>query len=86
MDKKEVAANLLEKGGLFKIALGLIMDYVGTNSRLFEKDDLERRARVLELEVGDSITNFTTALKGKPPNTDELVEHIFRELRRLSRS
>jgi hypothetical protein len=43
---------LLEKKYI-DIAYGLILEYIGDNIKLFERDDIERRARILELQIKD---------------------------------
>src|SRR3989304_8310179 len=52
MDKKETIQMLVD-GKYYEIAFSLLMDYIGENFRMFEKDDLERRARILELQLRD---------------------------------
>lgn len=52
MDNKEIT-QMLASGKYYEIASILLMEYIGANARFFEKDDLERRARILELQLHD---------------------------------
>jgi len=52
MDEKELL-QMLADNKYYEIALNSLMEYIGENSRRFERDDLERRARILELQLRD---------------------------------
>ncbi|RLC63494.1 MAG: DUF262 domain-containing protein [Chloroflexi bacterium] len=52
MNVKELL-QMLEDNKYYEVALNSLMEYVGENARRFEHDDLERRARILELQLRD---------------------------------
>jgi len=73
MNNTEIDTMLTEKK-YFETAYGLLMDYIGENVRMFEKDDIERRARILELQIRD----WREKHKLK---TDELVANAMENLK-----
>lgn len=52
MDKIEIIKMLADRK-YYEVAFNSLMEYLGENKRMFEKDDLERRARILELQMRD---------------------------------
>lgn len=86
MDATEMM-KMIADGKYFEAAFSALMDYIGDNSRLFEKDDLERRARILEFQLrdwnknhdlveGDAIIKTEEALKRIVTDEELAVEDI----------
>lgn len=65
---KEQTIGLLDAGKYFEAAHEMIKEYLGNNIKQFERDDIERRARILEGDLKDKISYLQSIRKG------ELVE------------
>jgi hypothetical protein len=53
--------ELLQQGKYHELSEILLSDYLGNNKRLFERDDLNRRMRILETHIRDIYSDLCTA-------------------------
>lgn len=53
--------ELLEQGKYHELSELFLFDYLGNNKRLFERDDLNRRVRILEAHIRDKYSDLCTA-------------------------
>lgn len=53
--------ELLEQGKYHELSELFLFDYLGNNKRLFERDDLNRRVRILEAHIRDIYSDLCTA-------------------------
>lgn len=53
--------ELLQQGKYHELSELLLSDYLGNNKRLFERDDLNRRVRILETHIRDMYSDLCTA-------------------------
>jgi hypothetical protein len=53
--------ELLQQGKYHELSELLLSDYLGNNKRLFERDDLNRRMRILETHIRDMYSDLCTA-------------------------
>jgi len=54
--------ELLEQGKYHELSELFLFDYLGNNKRLFERDDLNRRVRILETHIRDIYSDLCTAV------------------------
>lgn len=52
--------ELLQQGKYHELSEILLSDYLGNNKRLFERDDLNRRTRILETHIRDIYSDLCT--------------------------
>jgi hypothetical protein len=52
--------ELLQQGKYHELSEILLSDYLGNNKRLFERDDLNRRVRILETHIRDMYSDLCT--------------------------
>lgn len=54
--------ELIEQGKYHELSELFLFDYLGNNKRLFERDDLNRRVRILETHIRDIYSDLCTAV------------------------
>jgi hypothetical protein len=54
--------DLLQQGKYHELSELLLFDYLGNNKRLFERDDLNRRLRILETHIRDMYSDLCTTI------------------------
>ncbi|MDO8531832.1 MAG: hypothetical protein Q7T26_06655 [Dehalococcoidia bacterium] len=55
-------AELLEQGKFHELSELLLFEYLGNNKSLFERDDLNRRVRILETHMRDTYSDRRTSV------------------------
>lgn len=77
MSEENVKKSLVEeKYG--QAAYEMIIDYIGLNVSQFEKDDLERRARILEMQIKEKRNSLVHGLKEGELEDINLIDSIYK--------